>query len=345
MHQTEYKFSDKTISCYFDAEFSCLENLVDKDKIVFITDSNIVKLHADKFEGKKFIVISAGEKNKQQSTVDFIINELIKLQAGRETFIIGIGGGVVTDIAGYAASVYMRGVKFAFIPTSILAMVDAAVGGKNGVDVGIYKNLVGVIRHPEFLLYDYSFLKTLPQQEWINGFAEIIKHGCIKDEKLFELLENNSLEIFQQAHGKISELIKRNVEIKYNVVANDEFEKGERKLLNFGHTFGHAVENIYQLPHGNAVSIGMVAACKISREVNNFPGEESERVIELLKKYNLPVTLPFGERRSGAIWEVLLMDKKKTGDTMNFILLNKIGKAIVKSIPLTQLKELIFKNL
>jgi len=345
MDKEQYKFSSKTVGCYFDTDFSYLEKLVSKEKAVIITDDNIASIYAETFSGWKVIAIKAGEKNKQQSTVDKVIDELIKLQADRETFIIGIGGGVVTDIAGYAASVYMRGVKFAFIPTSILAMVDAAVGGKNGVDVGVYKNLVGVIRHPEFLLYDYSFLKTLPQEEWINGFAEIIKHACIKDEKLFELLENNSLETFQQTPATIAELIKRNVEIKYNVVANDEFETGERKLLNFGHTLGHAVENIYQLPHGSAVSIGMVAACKISEETNNFSAPDTERVIKLIKKYNLPVTLPFGERRSGAIWEVLLMDKKKSGDTMNFILLNKIGDAVVKSIPLLQLKELIFQNL
>jgi 3-dehydroquinate synthase len=338
MLKTQYKFSSKTVDCYLDADFSFLEKLVAKEKAVIITDDNIASIYAEKFADWKVIAIPAGEQNKQQATVDKVILELIKLQADRGTFIIGIGGGVVTDIAGYAASVYMRGVKFAFIPTSILAMVDAAVGGKNGVDVGIYKNLVGVIRHPEFLMYDYSFLKTLPHEEWINGFAEIIKHACIKDEKLFELLENNSLEIFQKDPEKIAALIKSNVEVKYNVVANDEFEAGERRLLNFGHTLGHAVENIYQLPHGNAVSIGMVAACKISGEINNFSATEIERVIALLKKYYLPVDLKFDKEK---VWDILVMDKKKSGDTMNFILLNKIGAGVVRSIPLHQLKELI----
>ncbi|MEO5782525.1 MAG: 3-dehydroquinate synthase [Ginsengibacter sp.] len=342
MDKEQYKFSSKTVDCYFDTDFSYLEKLVSKEKVIIITDDNIASIYAEKFADWKVIAIPAGEQNKQQSTVDTVIIELIKLQADRQTFIIGIGGGVVTDIAGYAASVYMRGVKFAFIPTSILAMVDAAGGGKNGVDVGIYKNLVGVIRHPEFLMYDYSFLKTLPHEEWINGFAEIIKHACIKDENLFELLEDNSLETFQQTPGKIAALIKKNVEIKYNVVANDEFETGERKLLNFGHTLGHAVENIYQLPHGSAVGIGMVAACKISEQLNNFPHTESERVIDLLKKYHLPVDLKFDKEK---VWEILVMDKKKSGDTMNFILLNKIGEAIVNPIPLQQLKSLLNQDL
>lgn len=338
MDKQQYKFSSKTVECHFDAGFSLLESLVPKDKCIIITDENIALLYANKFKGWKVIAVRPGEEYKQQSTVDNVINELIKHQADRETFIVGIGGGVITDIAGYTASVYMRGVKFAFVPTTILAMVDAAIGGKNGVDVGVYKNLVGVVRHPEFLLYDYSFLQTLPKEEWTNGFAEIIKHACIKDADMFELLGANSLEEYQNFPNKVAELIKRNVDIKYNVVSNDEFETGERKLLNFGHTLGHAIENIYKIPHGNAVSIGMVTACKISEKITAFCAENTERVVQLLTKYNLPVDLKFDKEK---VWEVLLMDKKKSGNSMNFILLNKIGDAIVKPVPLTQLKELI----
>ncbi len=171
MDKEQYKFSGKTVDCYFDTDFSFIEKLVSKEKAVIITDENIAALHAVKFTGWKTIILKAGEEHKQQATVDHVINELIKLQADRETIVVGVGGGVVTDIAGYAASIYMRGVKCALAPTSILAMVDASIGGKNGVDVGLYKNLVGTIRHPECLLYDYSFLKTLPENEWQNGFA------------------------------------------------------------------------------------------------------------------------------------------------------------------------------
>jgi 3-dehydroquinate synthase len=342
MDKQQYKFSSKTVDCYFDADFSFLEELVSKDKAVVITDENIASLHADKLNGWKIIVLKAGEQYKQQATVDNVIDQLIKLQADRESFIIGIGGGVVTDIAGYAASVYMRGVKFAFVPTSILAMVDASIGGKNGVDVGLYKNLVGTIRHPEFLFYDHSFLKTLPHKEWVNGFAEIIKHACIKDAEMFDLLENNSLQTFEHSQDKIAELVKRNAEIKYQVVAADEFETGERKLLNFGHTIGHAIENIYQLPHGHAISIGMIAACTISEEINHFPSEEKQRLKNVLEKYSLPVNLEFDKEK---VWEVLLMDKKKAGDTMNFILLNKIGEGIVKPIPLAKLKDIFNTSL
>src|ERR1019366_5194330 len=234
----QYKFSGKKVDCYFDGDFSFINEKLQKDKTVFITDENIFKLHAEKFSGWKTIIIKAGEEHKNQQTVDTIINQLIQLQADRKSFLVGIGGGVITDITGFVASIYMRGVKFAFVPTSILAMVDAGIGGKNGIDVGVYKNLVGVINHPEFLLYDYSFLETLPDEEWVNGFAEIIKHACIKDIEMFNYLEDHSVMKFQSSLKDTAAIIKRNVDIKYNIVANDEQEAGERKLLNFGHTIG-----------------------------------------------------------------------------------------------------------
>ncbi len=337
MKQEKFKFSSRLVKCYFDADFSYLEKLVERTKVIIITDENLAHHYANKFMDYKTIVVKAGEEYKQQATVDHVINELIKRNADRESILIGVGGGVITDITGYAASVYMRGIKFAFVPTSILAMVDACIGGKSGVDVGLYKNLVGVINHPEFLLYEYSFLKTLPQEEWINGFAEIIKHACIKDKQMFSFLEKETLERFQNYPKVIAKLIKQNVEIKYSIVSKDENETGDRKLLNFGHTIGHAVENIYKLSHGNAVSIGMAAACKISGDIKSFSSKEKERVLTLLKKYHLPVDLNFDKEK---VWKVLLMDKKKSGDKMNFILLNKIGDAFVKPIPLAHLKNL-----
>ncbi len=341
MHREDYFVSSKKVSCYFDADFSYLENLASKQNAVVITDENVLSQHSQKLEGWKTITIRPGEQYKQQATVDYIIKELIGFQADRETFIIGVGGGVVTDITGYVASVYMRGVKFGFVPTTILAMVDASLGGKNGVDVGLYKNLTGVINQPKFLLYDYSFLSSLPQDQWTNGFAEIIKHACIKDEALFNYLESNTLEFFKTSAEKTDLLIKTNVEIKYKLVAADELEKGERKLLNFGHTLGHAIENIYTLPHGYAVSIGISAACIISAQINNLDKAEKERVILLLQKYHLPVTIKFDKDK---IWELLLLDKKKSGNTINFILLNKIGEAIIKPVPLQQLRQ-IFNNI
>ncbi len=329
-------------SYYFDAAFSYLEQIVPKEKAVLITDENVFSAQEHLFEGWNYIVIKAGEQHKQQSTVDFIIQQLIEKEADRNTFIVGVGGGVVTDIAGYAASVYMRGLQFGFVPTTILAMVDAAIGGKNGVDVGAYKNLVGLIRQPAFLLFDYSLLNTLPQEHWINGFAEIIKHACIKDAALFSLLEQHVIEDFQRDKNLLAALIEKNVEIKTAVVIADEFEKGDRKLLNFGHTIGHAIENMYQLLHGHAVSIGMAAACTFSEEINNFDSTEKVRVIKLIEKYQLPSAFHFDKQKIGAL---LKMDKKRVSSQMNYVLLNKIGEAVCKPLPMEQLENLISKNL
>lgn len=337
----QYKFAEKSISCFFDADFSLIKNMLQKNTTVFITDENIYAAHSEKFSGWQTIVIKAGEPFKNQQTVDFIISELIDLHADRQTFVVGVGGGVVTDVAGFVASVYMRGLRFGFVPTSILAMVDAGIGGKNGIDVGVYKNIVGVINHPEFLLYDYSFLETLSDAEWVNGFAEIIKHACIKDAEMFYLLEECSLIKFQSSSIDTAAIIKRNVDIKYGVVADDEHEAGVRKLLNFGHTIGHAIENAGRLSHGHAISIGMAAACRISEEVNNFSSDETKRVTGLLTAYGLPVAFTSDKQKT---WEILEHDKKKSGSNMSFIVLDTIGKASVKSISLDHLHK-IFNNI
>jgi 3-dehydroquinate synthase len=336
MHITEYSFSQKKVSCYFDADFAGLKDLLQDARTVIITDENICHLHADKLAGYPVIKIAAGEENKNQLTVDSIIGQLILMGANKNTFLVGLGGGVVTDITGYIAAVYMRGIKFGLVPTSILAMTDAAIGGKNGIDVGVYKNMIGTIRQPEFIFYDYSFLKTLPVKEWINGFAEVIKHACIKDALLFKVLEKYSLHEYQSDRTLIADLIEKNVEIKTAIVTGDEFETGDRKLLNFGHTIGHAIENLHGIPHGHAVSIGMVAACNLSVQLNHFHAGDAAKIVRLLARYHLPVDV---ETEHAKVFEVLKMDKKRTGDGVQFILLCKIGKAEIKYISLSDLEK------
>lgn len=331
MTKVEHHFSGSKVDYYFDASFSYINEITDSNNAILITDENLFQLHQQKFKDYKTIVIPAGEAHKQQATVDFIIAQLIKLEADRKTFIVGVGGGVVTDITGYAASVYMRGLRFGFIPTTILAMVDAAIGGKNGVDVGLYKNLVGLIKQPAFLLFDYSLLQTLPNEEWINGFAEVIKHACIKDATLFNTLEQYTLQHFKTDIKLLASLIEKNVTIKTAVVVADEFEQGERKLLNFGHTIGHAVENLHLLPHGHAVSIGIEAACSLSEKINGFSFNEAKRVVLLLAKYQLPIAI---ETDYEKVFNILKMDKKRSKNEMSFILLNKIGEAVIKPIEL-----------
>lgn len=336
MHKSDYTFFQKTVSCYFDADFAGIHELVPGTNLVIITDDDVFKHHSEKISAFPVIQFSAGEKNKNQATVDYIIQELIQIGANKNTFLLAVGGGVVTDITGYVAAVYMRGIKFGLVPTSVLAMVDAAIGGKNGIDVGIYKNMIGTIRQPEFIFYDYSFLETLPVKEWVNGFAEIIKHACIKDAIMFSVLEKYTLHQFQTDKILMAELIEKNVAIKNQIVTNDEFEKGERKLLNFGHTIGHAIENLHGIPHGHAVSIGMIAACNLSVQLNNFHADEAAKIVRLLAKYHLPVDV---ETDHAKAFGVLKMDKKRKDDGVYFILLKSIGHAQIKYISLTELEN------
>lgn len=336
MRKTAYQFSQKKVTCIFDEVFNAETISCKKDQVVIITDNTVYKLYKEKLDGFRLIIISAGEENKNQVTVDRIIQELLEMEVDKQTLIIGIGGGVVTDIAGYAASIYKRGVRLALVPTTILAMVDAAIGGKNGVDVGVYKNMVGTIYQPEFILYDYSFLDTLPVKEWINGFAEIIKHACIRDVLLFNILEKYTLHSIQADRTLISSLIEQNVNIKMDIVVADEYENADRKLLNFGHTIGHALENLHRLPHGHAVSIGLVAACILSEKINGLHFSDAERVVKLLSKYHLPVDIETDHDR---VFDILKMDKKREGEYMQFVLLNKIGEAEAKPVSMQYLQD------
>jgi 3-dehydroquinate synthase len=329
-------FSSGTTDFYFDASLSDLQVIANGRRMIVVTDANVFEAHKRKLSKVETIVIPAGEQHKTQATVDFIIGKLVDMQADRSTLLVGIGGGVVTDITGYVAAIYMRGISVGFVPTSVLAMVDASVGGKNGVDVGLYKNIVGTIRQPSFLLYDYSLLKTLPHEEWVNGFAEVIKHAAIKDAAMFKVLNGTTIVKLRKEKLTLHKLIMRNAMIKIKVVQQDEFEKGDRKLLNFGHTIGHAIENMLQLPHGHAISIGMVFAAHLSAKLCKYKGGLD--LISLLEQYELPTHAAFDMLKA---IEHLAMDKKRMKETMHFILLEKNGKAIVYPIPVSQLKELL----
>ncbi len=334
----KFAFSNSAVDYYFDASISVLNQIADPSHTIIITDENVFDLHQKKFKNFNCIVLKAGEEFKAQATIDTIIDQLLEMEADRKTLLVGVGGGVITDITGYVASVYMRGIRFGFIPTTLLAMVDASIGGKNGIDVGKYKNMVGIIRQPSFIIYDHSFLKTLLQNEWENGFAEIIKHACIMDVAMFQLLEENTLKGFQKDKKKLSDLIVRNAKLKTKVVQADEFEKGDRKLLNFGHTLGHALENQYELSHGQAVAIGMTYACKISEQIMKF--KSVDKVIGLIEKYGLPSFAEFDKQK---VFDVLKLDKKRERTDINYILLEKIGKGTVKSISLNEIKDILFE--
>ena len=336
MKKRTYKFSNSSVDYYLAGGISHLKEITEQKNTIIVTDDNVYRAHEKRFKNWKTIVLKPGEEYKVQRTADSIIEQLIGMEADRKTTLVGVGGGVITDMTGYVASVYMRGIKFGFVPTTLLSMVDASIGGKNGIDLGVYKNIVGVIRQPAFILHDMIFLNTLPPHEWENGFAEIIKHACIKDASMFRDLETGSLAKYKSGKKAICELIQRNALIKTKVVQQDEFEKGDRKLLNFGHTLGHALENQYDLSHGYAISIGMTYASRISRQLNGF--KDSARVVYLLEKYGLPVHLEFDRQK---VFDVLKMDKKREKTEMNYVLLEKIGKGVIRSIPVAELETII----
>ena len=339
MKTQKIKFSSSEVNFYFDASLDYISSIFPIEKIFILTDENIFKKNKSLFFNYKTIVIKAGESYKNIQTVENIIKILIQNNAQRNSILIGVGGGVITDITGFVASTFLRGIKFGFVPTSLLAMVDASIGGKNGVDIDVYKNMVGVINQPNFILYDLRFLHSLPKKEWINGFAEIIKHSCIKNKSMFHFLQEKNVPYFQQNIIELSKLIQQNVQIKTKIVQIDEFEQGDRKLLNFGHTFGHAIENTYNLSHGNAVSIGMVIAANISHNLNAF--KNSPDLISLLKKYGLKTTIDFN---IDDIIQIIQKDKKMLDDNIQFILLKSIGKSYIEKISLKNLKNILQLN-
>lgn len=336
MKQKKIRIAAAVTTCYFSSRFSLLKKLVPVAHTVLLTDQHVYKSHASLFKGWNTIVLKAGESYKIQPTVDAVIEQLIHMKADRQTWLIGVGGGVITDLAGYIGAIYMRGINVGFVPTTLLAMVDAAVGGKNGIDHGNYKNLVGTIRQPSFLLYDTQFLKTLPEKEWKNGFAEIIKHAVCFKPFLFRELEKNSLSYYQKNKRAIESLIEKNALLKLTVVQKDETEQDLRSVLNFGHTLGHAIEMVYEVSHGEAISLGMVAAAKLSFKINGFT--DFTRLQHLLAQYGLPTAANYDFSK---LMRVMEMDKKKTGKKVRYILLEQIGKARPQLLTFSTVKNML----
>ena len=339
MTRKKIRYSNASTEFYFDGKFSLLNKLCSKKTTTILTDENVFASHKNKFRGWNVIVLKPGEDFKVQATADAVMEQLIALEAERDHTLVGVGGGVVTDLTGYIAAVYLRGIRVGFIPTTILGLVDASIGGKNGVDVNSYKNLVGTIRQPDFILHDLSFLSSLPENEWRNGFAEVIKHAAITDIAMFRSLEKNDLSVYQNNHKALAGLIRHNALIKTGVVQRDEFEKNERRMLNFGHTIGHALESQYELLHGEAISIGMVCAAHISEIQTGFT--ETARLVSILERYGLPTYVKFNADK---IFAILKMDKKRKSAIINYVLLDSIGKNSIKPLPLVQIRKFLLST-
>lgn len=307
-------------------------------KIAIITDSNIKRLYGDKFPNYPIIEMGIGEDNKTLQTVEQIYQKLVDLEFDRSSYILAIGGGIVCDTAGFVASTYMRGIDFGFVSTTLLAQVDASVGGKNGVNFQGFKNMIGNFNLPNFVICEMNMLQTLTQDDILCGMGEIVKHGAIKDADLFNFIEQNTDKATQLDPDVIQRFVFDSVVIKANVVNEDAKESGERKKLNFGHTFGHAIEKVAKIPHGMAISIGMVVAAQLSVEKGILTQEKADRLKTLIENLGLPSSLEFDK---DAAINALRRDKKRKGDSIDFILLKDIGEAVIENIKIEELEKVV----
>jgi 3-dehydroquinate synthase len=311
-----------------------------RDTCVIIADSNVAPLFADRVKKSlvsagfrpTLITIPAGEKSKTLEQVGAICDQMIAAGLDRQSFVVGLGGGMIGDISGFVAAIYHRGIPHIQIPTTLLAMVDSSIGGKTGVDTLDGKNLIGAFHQPSLVIDDLDVLKTLPRRQFNQGFAEIIKHAVIAEAKMFENVARASWPAAAGETHALLSLIKRNIQIKSGIVAKDKRDRtGQRALLNFGHTVGHAVEragNYRKFLHGEAVSLGIVAACAISVKRAGLPTDQGATIVDLLERFGLPTRLPpkFPRKK---ILDALKFDKKFETGKVRFIVTPRIGVAYV----------------
>jgi len=319
-----------------DFEKSLKEVLPKNKKIIVVTDKNVNELYGKTFSNFFVIEIGLGEGIKTLQTIEFIIDKLIELEADRHSFLLGIGGGIVCDITGFAASIFMRGIDFGFVSTTLLSQVDASIGGKNGVNFSSYKNIIGNFNQPNFVVCDTKMLNTLPKKEIKCGLGEIIKHALISDAEMFDFISENYENILDLDDTILPKLIFDNINIKAKIVEKDEKEQGERKKLNFGHSLAHAIEKHSDLSHGEAVAVGIIFASKISLQKGYISDIEYDKIKEVLLKYDLPIELNIEKEK---IFNAIKKDKKRNSDNISFVLLEKIGKAKIENISLNDLKQ------
>lgn len=315
-------------------------------KIAIITETNVAPLYLDTVKGcienEGFDVVShifpAGESSKTTKTVVDIVEFLAESGLTREDIVVALGGGVCGDMAGFAAAIYLRGIKFIQIPTTLLSQVDSSVGGKTGVDLPQGKNLCGAFHQPALVLIDPNVLETLPAHFFSDGMGEVIKYGCIKSKALFERIEAENVKDF------IEDLIYDCVDIKRGVVERDEKEAGERALLNFGHTAGHAIEKLHNftgISHGEAVGVGMVMISEAGEQAGLTEQGTADRIRKVLKKYNMKTE---DENPVKDIIGAMYHDKKRTGSGIKFIMLHSIGESFINPVETDKVEELFGVN-
>ena len=287
------------------------------------------------------ITIPAGEKSKTLAQAGAICDQMIAAGLDRQSFVIGLGGGVIGDISGFVAAIYHRGIPHVQLPTTLLAMVDSSIGGKTGVNTRHGKNLIGAVHHPLLVIDDIDVLKSLPRREFNQGIAEIIKHAVIADAKMFQTLQSWKA----SEAPALQALVKHNIAIKSKIVAKDERDRtGERALLNFGHTVGHAIEragDYRKFLHGEALSLGIVAACAISIRRAGLAPDQRDAIVDLLRQFELPTTLPKNFPRARII-AALAHDKKFEGGKVRFVVTPRIGAAhLANDVTLDDIREAV----
>lgn len=305
-------------------------------RCAIISDANVTKLYGKIASAAlrkagfdpNLIAIPAGEKAKSLKVVQSCYDLLAEQRLERKGFVVALGGGVVGDLAGFVAATYLRGVAFVQVPTTLLAQVDSSVGGKVGVNLKAGKNLVGAFYQPRLVLCDLNTVGSLPDREFRAGLAEVIKYGIIYDADLFQRLESQMARILARNRKLMAEIVARCCEIKAEVVGQDETESGLRAILNFGHTVGHALEAISSYGkylHGEAISIGQVAAAEVSRQVLGLSAEESQRIRRLFERAGLPVSVNLTRNETERLFAAMRLDKKVSGGEIKFVLARKIG--------------------
>jgi len=316
-------------------------------QVLIISDENVAPLYLDVIQqalhgnGRQVahLVIPAGEQEKTLGRFADAMQALATMRANRDACVIALGGGVVGDLAGFAAACWMRGIDFIQMPTTLLAMVDSSVGGKTAVDLPQGKNLVGAFHQPRAVIADITTLDTLPGRELSAGLAEVVKYGAIFDEPFFAWLEQHAAALLARQPEAITQAILLSCRFKADVVARDETEQGDRALLNFGHTFGHALETATdygELLHGEAVSIGMLLAARLSSRLGRAPAQDADRMRALLRAFQLPVDPPTGHAPSKLL-ELMRLDKKSVSGALRLILWRGIGHAdIVRDVAETE---------
>ena len=308
-------------------------------KIAIITDPVIHKLYGDKFPQADIVLeIPQGESNKCLQSLDVIFEQLIEAEFDRSSFILGIGGGIVCDMSGFIATIFMRGVQFGFVSTTLLGQVDASVGGKNGVNFRGIKNIIGTFNLPKFVICELEILKSLPQEELLSGMGEVVKYGAIYSESLFSYIESHIQEIKNFSLDVLENLVYESVVIKAKIVSQDARESGLRRIFNFGHTFSHAIEKITHLPHGCAVSVGMVYAAKLSVLKGKMKESDCARLITLLSNLGMPISCNVD---GSELLKLMKSDKKREGNGVHFVYLTGIGACSVEKITYDELERVV----